>query len=277
MQQIRRWLYVNLFPGAWHKRGLSPVNRAVFFLVLFSVVVVVFETEQTISQPLAPLFRTFNFIIALLFTIEYLARLWAAGCIPEYRGLRGRIRYVFTLWSLFDLLAIVPYYLSPLLANFGISGSEAFLIRLARLLRIVSIARIGRYGEALKLLGHSVWERRHELIVTVALTAFLLLVASTTMYLCEREAQPEAFGSIIRALWWGLITLTTIGYGDVYPLTALGKITAGIFAFAAIGLIAMPTGILAAAFSDAFQRRRGRETATQAKAAQERPARGTPP
>lgn len=261
MQRLRQWLYVNLFPAAWPKKGLSPVNRAIFLLVLLSVAVVVVETEQTISQPLAPLFRSLNFIFALAFTVEYLARLWVAGFVPEYRGLKGRIRYIFSLWSLFDLMAVVPYYLSPLLATFGISGSHAFLIRIARLLRIISIARIGRYGEALTLLGHSVWERRHELIVTVALTAFLLLTASTAMYLCEREAQPEAFGSIIRSFWWGLITLTTIGYGDAYPITALGKLVAGVFAFAAIGLIAMPTGILAAAFSDAFQKRRTPETA----------------
>jgi voltage-gated potassium channel len=145
--------------------------------------------------------------------------------------------------------------MSPFLAALGFSGSNAFLIRLARLARIISIARVGRYGEALRLLGGSVWRRRHELGVTMGLTGFVLLIASTIMYLCERQAQPEAFGSIVRALWWGLISLTTIGYGDVYPITPIGKLFAGIFAFAAIGLIAMPTGILAAAFSDAFQKR----------------------
>ena len=109
---------------------------------------------------------------------------------------------------------------------------------------------------ALQDLGHAVYERRHELLLTIGIAGFVLLLASTLMFWAEADAQPDKFGSIPRSMWWCIITLTTVGYGDTFPVTILGKMLSGLVAVAGIGLIAMPTGILAAAFSEVVQRRR---------------------
>ena len=130
------------------------------------------------------------------------------------------------------------------------------LLRLFRLVRILRLAKLGRFSLAMRHLSQAVSERRVELLLSLMLAAFVLVFAAAGMYALEGASSPEAFGSIPRAMWWSVCTLTTVGYGDIYPHTVPGKILGGLTATAGIGLIAMPTGILAAAFSDAFQRAR---------------------
>jgi voltage-gated potassium channel len=125
-------------------------------------------------------------------------------------------------------------------------------------MRLLSLARLGGMSEAARLLGAAVVARRYELGLAFAVAGAVLLFAATALYLVESDVQPDKFGSIPRALWWAIITMTTVGYGDVYPVTVVGKLLGGLTALCAIGVIAMPTGILAAAFSDAFQQRRRR-------------------
>jgi voltage-gated potassium channel len=164
-------------------------------------------------------------------------------------GWRGRLRYLRSPTALIDLLA-----LSPMLLTF--IGNEAYIFRLFRMLRILRLARLGRFSSSLQLLTEAVSSRRYELGMSVMLTGFLLLVSSTVLYVVEGGTQPEAFGSIPRTMWWAIVTLTTVGYGDAYPITVIGRICAGMTAVAGIGVIAMPTGILASAFSDTLQRHR---------------------
>ena len=132
-------------------------------------------------------------------------------------------------------------------------GVYGVLLRLVRVLRVITLAPGSLWAVALRCLARAVHDRRRELAMAFGLAGVVLLVSATILFLVESEAQPEAFGSIPRAMWWAMATLTTVGYGDVYPVTALGKVFAGISAAASIGIIALPAGILAAAFSDAFQ------------------------
>ena len=188
-------------------------------------------------------------ILFVCFFVEYVARVYAAGEEERYRGLVGRIRYCVSFWALIDLLALLPFLLT-------IGASNAFMLRFFRLLRLLRLARLGRFSDAISAVLEAVSERRYELMLSLGAAAMLLVTSASLLYLVEADNQPEAFGSIPRALWWSIATLTTVGYGDVTPITALGKFFAGITAIAGIGLIAMPTGVLAAAFSDAFQRRK---------------------
>jgi len=245
---VREQLYRQLDPVAWKGKGISPVNRVVCCAIVASAFFAIFETEPTILAGRERQFLWFEDIFTTIFVIEYLARLWVAGEDPRYSGsVRGRLRYLVSMPAVFDLLAIAPILLT-------FAGSEVFLLRLFRFARLLRVARLGRFSKATHRIVQAIDSRKHELMVSLFFAILLLVAASTMLYIVEGDAQPEAFGSIPRAMWWGVVTLTTVGYGDVYPHSALGRILAAFTAFIGIGLIAIPTGILAAAFSDAVQR-----------------------
>lgn len=248
LSNIRRRLHEQFDPHAWQQDGLSPVNRFVCFAVLIAVFVAIIETEPTISAPNSTLFLWLEVIFATLFITEYIARLYAAGENPRFAGVRGRLRYMVTPGAIIDALALLPSILS-----FG--AYNGFLLRVLRVVRLLRVARLGRVSTAWDALAEALHRRRYELGLSGGVAVMLLIFSSGLLYLVEGDAQPETFGSIPRALWWSVATLTTVGYGDVTPITVLGKFLAGFTAIAGIGLIAMPTGILAAAFSDAFQSR----------------------
>jgi len=246
----RHWLYVNLHPPAWHKRGLSPLNRLVVLVILAAVGLAVLQSEPEIHGGNEHIFRAAEIVFAVIFLAEYAARIWIAGENPDYGPtLRGRLGYALTLPAIIDLFVLLTMFATLL-------GSEGAVLRLVRLVRIVSLAKLGRYSSALNGIGQAVYSRRFELTMSLVIGGVLMLVSSTLLYMVEGAGQPDDFGSIPRAMWWSIETLTTVGYGDAYPITPFGKVLAGFTAVTGIGLVAMPTGILAAAFSDALARQR---------------------
>ena len=259
---LRRRVYEELEPHARGQFGLSFTNKVLVLFILVASALAILETEPVVAAENGDFFRSAELLFGGIFSIEYLLRLWIAPDNPQWAKYRfPRIRYAFSVPALIDFLAIVPT-----LASLG-PGGGSVLLRFFRILRILRLAKLGRMSHALQDLGEAVHERRHELILTVGIAGFVLLVASTLMYWAEADAQPDKFGSIPRAMWWCIITLTTVGYGDAYPVTMQGKILSGLVAIAGIGLIAMPTGILAAAFSDVVQRRRAAAAALAAEKA----------
>jgi len=250
----RRTLHHQLYPKAWRRHGLSPVNRFVCLAILASALLACLETEPLLTARLGGLFRWLEFVFAVIFLVEYALRVWTAGERPQYAGLRGRLRYMLTPVALTDLAAVLP-----ILLFFG--WDDVALVRVFRLLRILLLARLGRFSHAAQDIIAAVTARRYELWVSLMVASMLLVTSSTLLYLVEGQVQPEHFGSIPRAMWWSIVTLTTVDYGDVTPVTPLGRFFAAVTALTGIGLIAMPTGILAAAFSEVIQRRREREEA----------------
>jgi voltage-gated potassium channel len=247
---LRRRLYLALDPTARHEAGLSSLNKGIALLILASVAVAIAESEVLILSGRENLFFWIECAFATAFLIEYSLRIWVCVENPLYsKGRIRRIRYALSPSALLDLMAILPLLLTAI-------GSEAFLLRLFRLVRILRLAKLGRYSLALTDIVEAIRSRRYELAMSLGIAALLLVISSTLLYMVESEVQPDAFGSIPRAMWWSIATLTTVGYGDVFPTTVIGRILAGITAIIGIGLIAMPTGILAAAFSDALVRRR---------------------
>lgn len=229
---------------------LSLLNTVLVVAILLSVAVAVIDTERSIAEPLAGVFLGLDALFLILFGAEYLARLWAAPENPNYaHPVSGRLRWMMSLNAIVDLLA-----LAPALILFG--ATPAYLLRLFRLLRIMRLAKLGRFSRAWQMMAEAVASRRTELWLTLGSAGLIMLVSASMLYLIEGDVQPDKFGSIPRAMWWSVITMTTIGYGDVFPITPLGKLVAGMTAIAGIGLIAAPTGILASAFSDAAQRHR---------------------
>lgn len=246
----RQRLYRALEPKARHGDGISRTNRLVGVIILVSVLFAVLESEPMVRTGREGLFRAFDVGFGVLFLIEYLARLWTCVEDPRFSGsVRGRLRYMRTPGALIDLFALSPLLVVAV-------GAELYLLRLVRLVRVLRIARLGRFSQAFDALAQAVHSRRYELWMSVAFAGILLLLSSTALHVVEGHAQPEHFGSIPRAMWWSVATLTTVGYGDTFPLPLLGRVLAGFTALTGIGRIAMPTGILASAFSDALQRQR---------------------
>lgn len=245
---LRRQLYIQLEPAAWKGKGISSTNRVVCWLIVISAAFAIIETEPTLVLGRENTFLRLEILFTCIFVVEYFARLWIAGEDPRYGpSLRGHLRYLVSASAILDLLAIAPILLT-------FAGSEVFLLRLFRFARILRVARLGRFSNAARQISEAIKYRKHELLVSLIVAVVLLVATSTLLYLIEGDLQPEAFGSIPRAMWWSVATLTTVGYGDVYPHTPLGRFVAALTAIAGIGLVAMPTGILAAAFSDVLHR-----------------------
>jgi voltage-gated potassium channel len=248
----RTWLYRQLDPEAWQQAGLSPINRLLVAMIIIATLLAIIETEPLLTRGRDHWFTLAQLLFGCVFLAEYLGRLWSLGAAPAPPTVAAqRWRFVRSAGGVIDLIVIIATFLPFIAPNVA-----AF--RLLRLVRIVGLARLGRLSLAMRSVGEAIHSRRYELAVTAGLAAMLLVLGASALYWLEGHLQPDKFGSIPRALWWAVITMTTIGYGDVYPITAAGRLVASMVAICGIGLIAMPTGILAAAFSDAMQRNRER-------------------
>jgi voltage-gated potassium channel len=246
---LRRRLYVQLDPAAWPKRGLSPVNLIVFVTIIVTSILAIIETEPTISKGRDDLFNALELVVGVFYSVEYFARAWTAAESPRYGpGWRGLLRYIRSPIAIVDLISIATSFLTPA------AGLQPYLLRAFRVARILRIAKLGRMSNAMSYLIEAMMARRYELLFSLFVSLTFMVFSASLLYLVEGPAQPDKFGSIPRALWWATAALTTIGYGDVYPITVAGRIFAAMTAVAGIGLVAMPTGIMAAAFSEAVQR-----------------------
>jgi len=243
-----RWarLAAQVDPELNPRPGLSTFNTAVVAAILAVVVIGVLETEVRFIERMGLWLPVLELLFFALFAAEYALRLAVARFNPRHGT---AWRFALTPAALLDLAVLVSY-LSPFL------GLEATVFRLLRLGRLVRLARMGRYSRAIALLASAAAERGPELVISVAIACSLMLGAATLLWLVEAEGQPEAFGSIPRAMWWAVATLTTVGYGDIVPVTGLGRVFAALTALCGIGIIALPTGVLAGAFSDAIRKSR---------------------
>lgn len=248
-------------------RGLTPVTAALVALVLISLVTLAIETEADAPGQMLPTWllqaaSAMNLAIAAAFALEYLVRLAVAGADLRYRGLMGRLRYVFTPLALADLAAFAPELILGLTRP-DAGGAEFAALRALRLFRLFKLAR---YVPAFSILSAALRRAGPGLVATLVIAAAQLYVAALILYFVEGRApgQEENFGSVPRALWWAVVTLTTVGYGDVYPITPLGRTAAGLVALVGIGVVALPTGIIASAFAEeARERHEKRRTAAE--------------
>lgn len=249
MRGLRLRLYRQLTRGENGAGTYSPINRLLAVVILLSVCLVVMDSEPALNAYVGPIAPVAEALFGTLFLLEYVMRLWVCVEDDRYRGAAGRLRYAVTPAAIIDLLALAPLLL-PFI------GAEAYILRLVRLLRIVRLTKLGRYTRAASAVARAMHLRRHELAVSFAAGLLVLLVSATCLYVVEGGDQPEQFGSIPRAMWWSVATLTTVGYGDIFPITPLGKVLAGLTAVTGIGLIAVPTGLVASAFTEVLEESR---------------------
>lgn len=226
-----------------------------FILISLNVFIVIFETETGFYNENAGLFGAIVLFSLVVFSIEYVLRLWACTLSPAYADpVRGRLRYLATPLALFDLVAILPFYLAMAIPVF--IPVDLLVLRVFRLTRIFTVLKLGRFSQAWDSLSYTVRSKKEELLISAVLVFMVLVVSSTVMYYVENPAQPQKFSSIPQTMWWGVVTLSTVGYGDMYPVTPLGKLIGAVVAVSGIGLFALPAGIIAAGLVESVHHRR---------------------
>lgn len=218
------------------------IRLGLIALILLNVAAVMAESVDSIQARYGQAFFWFEAFSVTVFVAEYLLRLWSCTANPQYsEPVSGRVRFALTPLAVIDLLAVLPTLILW-------AGVDLRFLRILRLARMLRLAKLGRYSDALQTMGLVLRDKREELVLALMLMFIILILASSLMYMAERDQQPEAFSSIPATMWWGIMTLTTVGYGDVYPITVLGKITAAVIAVAGVGLFALPAGIIGSGF-----------------------------
>ena len=224
-------------------------NYFMVFLILLNVTAVILETVTWLHAEFFWAFAIIDLISVIIFTIEYLLRLWVCTLNPAYsHPIKGRLRFMVTPFAIIDLLAILPFYL-PFLIHVDLR-----FLRVLRLFRILRILKLGRYSDAVTTFSSIISRKKEELLVALSLLFIALILVSSVMYYAEHEAQPELYSSIPAAMWWALVTLATVGYGDVYPITFLGKMMSGVAIVIGVCIFALPTAIFAAGFIEEIEK-----------------------
>jgi len=226
------------------------VNWLLMLLIVLNVAAVIVESVQSIYTAYQIPFYYFEIVSVAIFSVEYIARIWSAPQRHELRALtpmQARFKYAVSPMALIDLAAIAPFYLSMLIA---------IDLRFLRALRLLRLFKFTRHSRALQLLGSVLRTEGSNLLAAFSVLFVLLILASSGMYFIESHYQPDHFGSIPEAMWWAMATLTTVGYGDVTPITGWGRFFGGLITIIGMGMVALPAGILASGFAEQLAQRR---------------------
>lgn len=255
---MKRRLFEIMEVGRPGDRASRAFDVLLALLIVLNVAALILGSVEGLYQAAPAAFRWFEAASVVLFSIEYGLRIWVCTAGPGPGApAGGRLRFILSPVMLIDLAAILPFYLF-LLAGMGGMGSPGF--RVARLL--ARAARLGRYSRGLRTLAAAFQSRAGELLSVLLVMGVLLVLASAVMFFAENAAQPEKFASIPAAMWWSVITLTTVGYGDVAPVTVAGRVVAGVIAILGVGLFAIPAGILGSGFVEQMQQRKSAAAVT---------------
>ncbi|MDH5698095.1 MAG: ion transporter [Nitrosopumilus sp.] len=239
-----------ILEGTTNDKVTKGFQIFIITLIAVNVLVVIIETEESVLDEYGYLFTPFEVFSIIIFTAEYVGRIIVCKLNPTYNNSKfGFIRFMFSPMMLVDLSAILPFFL-PFVVT------DTRFIRIIRLLRLFRLFKLARYSDPMQTLGEVFKSKAGDLAVAFFILFIVLIFASSLMYYAEHEAQPEIFSSIPASMWWGVITLTTIGYGDAYPVTIAGKIIGGGVAILGIAVYAIPTGIMASAFTEELRKKR---------------------
>ncbi|MFA6714831.1 MAG: ion transporter [Victivallaceae bacterium] len=219
----------------------KSVNLFIIILVVVNIIAFVLQTVDSIDRKYGSQLYVFEVFSVIIFTIEYIARLLTCSTELRFRGFRGLVRFMRTPMAVIDLLAILPFYM-PFL------GIDLRIVRIFRIFRVFRIFKIGRYYSSLQMIRNVFSRKKEELVMTSIIMLVMLLLSATFLYYAERDIQPDKFSSIPEAMWWAVITLTTVGYGDVVPITVWGKTCCAVIAILGVGFFALPISIVGSGF-----------------------------
>ncbi|MDR1188158.1 MAG: ion transporter [Bifidobacteriaceae bacterium] len=228
-------------------------DAAMSALIVVNVVFVLVDTVASRPHWLIIASNAVEVVSVAIFTIEYVLRLWTADLrYPDSRPGRARLRYVASGMAIIDLLSILPFYLPMLIPV------DLRILRVLRLVRLVRVFKLGRYSAGMATVGRVMKKSAPALASSVFVVVLLMIVSAVLEYYVEHPEQPEAFDSAFSALWWAVATITTVGYGDIYPVTLIGRILGAVIALLGVALVAIPTGIISAGFVDELRGSRDR-------------------
>ncbi len=238
------------FREKWHGPLHRFLSAFMVFIIFSSSLCLVLTTEPSIEEKYGYFLWLFEGFSSFIFMLEYLLRIWSCPEDHETHGpLRCRMRYILSFMGLVDLLSFLPFFL---IVSGWTQTPQLMLVQLLRLLKLT------RYSVAFDLLRDVIREEAESLLVSVMLMFIILIFASVGIFIFEHEVQPDAFGSIPKAMWWAIVTLTTVGYGDVTPITVQGRVFATFITIAGVGLVSLPAGIIASGFTEQLRLRRER-------------------
>jgi voltage-gated potassium channel len=235
------------YQNIWAKR----LNTFLVILIFANVITVILHTVKSINEVYGHWFDQFEIFSVIFFCIEYVLRVWVCTENPKYsHPVWGRIAYMTSGMAIIDLIAILPFFLTIFTV---IDLRFVSMMRYARLLRIF---KLRRYSHAIDTLIYVIKDKKEELVIIFFTILLLLILSSSLMYLIENKVQPDTFSSIPATMWWGIATLTTVGYGDMYPITPLGKFFGAIVAILGIAMFALPAGLISSGFTRMLQKQK---------------------
>ncbi len=223
-------------------------------LIALNVIASILFTVTSVAKQFGTFFHWFEVVSVLVFTVEYLIRVSACTSDKKYsHSILGRLKFMLTPMALIDLFAILPFYLSFFMVDLR-------AIRVLRMIRIFRVAKLARYSQSMQLFGTVFHKKREELILVAIFMFFIIIFSSSIMYYAEHHSQPDVYKDIPSTMWWAVVTLTTVGYGDVTPITSIGKTVAALIAITGIAMFAIPAGILGAAFVEELSLKRAKNS-----------------
>jgi voltage-gated potassium channel len=247
--ELRRRLYEILHHGTIGDRTSRIAGQFIVLLIIVNLVAVALESVPDLAERYGPLFTAVEMLSLTVFSLEYGLRVWVAVDHPPYHHLRphqARLKFIFSAMGIVDLLAVLPFWFALVLPAD---------LRVVQVFRVVRLLKLTRYSTGVSSLLHVIYTERRALLGCFIILMGTTLIAASVMHLIERNVQPNKFGTIPDAMWWAIVTLGTLGYGDVVPVTVLGRVVAGLTIFLGLIMIALPVGIVATAFADQIHRR----------------------
>jgi voltage-gated potassium channel len=251
MKRLKRRVYQIIVDPPPGDTLAHVVSVGILVLIAGTVLTGILETVPALNARFGRFFQIFETVSVIVFSVEYVLRIWSCTEGPELAGaLRGRLRCATRPMTLVDLAAILPFYLQSFLP-----GVDLRFIRVLRLLRLFRLFRIGGLSESFRMLGRILVNRKDDFVISIATVVLVLILASSAMFILEGGEKNTQFTSVPASMWWGMITITTIGYGDMVPMTAAGRAVGMVVAFMGVCILALPVAILGAGFLEEVERR----------------------
>lgn len=242
-RKLRKRVYEILEVAKPGDKVSKTIDIALIFLITLNVIMVITDTFE-LPSAVAAASGWVESVSIVVFSAEYALRVWTASeKYPEMSPFRARLKYIRSFQAVIDLVSLLPYFITFISANL-------IVLRMFKVLRLLRVFKVNRYTNALRDIGMVFRKKASQLISSMLVVFVLMIIASVLMYDAEHDAQPDKFNNALSGMWWAISTLTTVGYGDIYPITLMGKIMSAVIALLGIGLVAVPTGIITAGFSE---------------------------